>query len=262
MNWLEFREPFNSWSHAAGMMLSLPATLLLWRLSRGDTLKQLGLLVFGLSLTICYAGSALYHGIRLPEQQLDWFATLDFIGVYLLIAGTVTPLALVVLRGPWRWGILSLAWLLAGSGIGLRLASVPMSRLVSTSIYIGMGWAVFLAYFELARILSHRVVWPALLGGLLYSVGAVFNHLHWPALWPDVFSAHELWHLFVMAGSLSHFLLMLMVVVPFERLSAAPASVLPGVVTSIATGAEDFHDHESPIPFPRRAHWRGAAQRS
>jgi hemolysin III len=216
------------------MLLSLPATLLLWRLSRGDRLKQLGLLVFGLSLTICYAGSTLYHGVRLPEPQLEWFATLDFIGVYLLIAGTVTPLALVVLRGRWRWGILALAWLLAGGGIGLRLASVPMSRLVSTSIYLGMGWAVCFSYFELARILSHRAVWPALLGGLLYSGGAVLNYLHWPAMWPDVFSTHELWHLFVIAGSLSHFWLMLKVVVPFERLGGAPNPVPLGAFTELA----------------------------
>jgi hemolysin III len=231
MNWLEFREPFSSWSHGTGMLLSLPATLLLWYLSRGDRLKQLGLVVFGLSLTVCYAGSMLYHGICLSEPQLEWFATLDFIGIYLLIAGTVTPLALVVLRSRWQWSILALVWLLAGGGIGLRLASVPMSRLVSTGLYLGMGWAVFLSYFELARILSHRAVWPALLGGLFYSVGAVLNHVHWPALWPDVFSAHELWHLFVMAGSLSHFWLMLKVVVPFERLGGAPRLVPLGALT-------------------------------
>jgi len=221
MNWLEFREPFSSWSHGAWMLLSLPATLLLWYLSRGDRLKQLGLLVFGLSLTLCYAGSMLYHGVRLSEQQIEWFAMLDFIGIYLLIAGTVTPLALIVLRGRWRRGILGLVWLLAAGGIGLRLASVPMSRLVSTGLYLGMGCAVFLSYFELARILSHRAVWPAVFGGLLYGAGAVLNHMHWPVLWQGVFSAHELWHLFVMAGSLSHVWLMLKVVVPFERLGGA-----------------------------------------
>jgi hemolysin III len=221
VSWLQFREPVSSWTHCAWLLLALPATLLLWRAGRGDRLKQVGFLVFGLGLTACYAGSTLYHAVRLPERQIAWFVTLDFIGVYLLIAGTITPLAVVVLRGRWRWGLLTSTWLLAGGGIGLRLASAPMSRLISTAVYLGMGWAVLLASVELLRVLSRRAVRPALLGGLLYSTGAVLNHVDWPPLWPGVFSAHELFHLFVMGGSLSHFWFMLTVVAPFERQQAA-----------------------------------------
>jgi len=230
MGWLVFREPFSSWSHVVWFLLSLPATVLLWRLSRGDRLKQFGFLVFGLSLTCCFGSSVLYHCVRLPPTQLGWFETLDFIGVYLLIAGTVTPVALVVLQGRWRWGILGAVWLIGSSGIGLRLAGVPLSRFFSTGIYLGMGWAVVLAYFELAERLGHRAMWPSVLGGVLYTVGAVLNHLNWPALWPGAFSAHELWHLFVMAGSLSHFCLMLWVVVPFQRVPGIPAAVPIGAV--------------------------------
>jgi hemolysin III len=89
-----------------------------------------------------------------------------------------------------------------------------MSRLLSTSICLAMGWALF-PYLKLARILTHRAVWPGLLGGQFYANETVLNHLHWPGLWSGVFSAHELWHLYVMAGSTSHFWLMLTVVVPF-----------------------------------------------
>jgi hemolysin III len=231
MDWLVVREPFSAWSHAIWLLLSLPATVLLWRLGRGDRLKQFGLLVFGLSLSWCFAGSVLYHSVRLPQLQLEWFEMLDFIGVYLLIAGTVTPVALVMLRGRWRWGILATVWLMGASGIGLRLAGVPLSRFVSTGIYLGMGWAVVLSYFELAETIGHRAIRPGVLGGLLYSLGAVLNHLHWPVLWPGVFSAHELWHLFVIAGSLSHFWLMLRVIVPFERPRGVPAAVALGVLT-------------------------------
>jgi hemolysin III len=231
MAWLVVREPFSSLSHAAWLLLSLPATALLWRLGRGDRLKQFSLLAFGLSLSFCFAGSVLYHSVRLPLPQLAWFEALDFIGVYLLIAGTVTPVAVVVLRGRWRCGILATVWLMGVSGIGLRLAGVPLTRFVSTGIYLGMGWAVVLSYFELAETLGHRAIRPGVLGGLLYSLGAVLNHLHWPVLFPGVFSAHELWHLFVMAGSLSHFWFMLRVVVPFERARGIPAPVPLGVPT-------------------------------
>jgi hemolysin III len=214
---LEFREPFSAWTHCASLLLSLPGTLLLWRAGRGDRPKQFGLLAFGLSLAACYAGSTLYHGVRLPERQLAWFETLDFIGIYLLIAGTVTPVALFVLRGRWRWGLLTFVWLLAAVGIGLRLTSAPLSRAVSTGLYLGMGWAAVLAYSELVRALSHRAVRPVLLGGLLYSTGAVLNHVGWPPLWPGAFSAHDLFHLFVMGGSLSHYWFMVKVVAPLER---------------------------------------------
>jgi len=220
MPWLDFREPFNAWTHGAWLLLSLPATLLLWRLSRGSRVKQLSLLVFGLSLSACYAGSTLYHGVCVPPEQLERFATLDYIGIYLLIAGTTTPLALVVLRGRWKWGTLGITWLVALAGIGLRLAAVEISRLHSTGIYLAMGWAVALSYFELARIVTYQAVWPALLGGLLYSAGALLNHHHWPTLWPGVFSAHELSHLFVMAGTASHYWLMVRIVVPAQSQSS------------------------------------------
>jgi hemolysin III len=216
MDFLSFREPVNAWTHCIWLLLSLPVTLLLWRLGRGNRLKQIGLLTFGISLTLCFAGSTLYHGICLSPEQLDWFARLDFMGVYLLIAGTGTPLVLVVLRGRWRWGVLGTAWLLAAVGIVLRLIGVEMSRGVSTGIYLAMGWALFVGCCQMARILPFRAIVPGLLGGMFYTVGAVLNHLNWPVLWPGFFSAHELWHLFVMAGSASHCWLMLQVVVPYE----------------------------------------------
>jgi hemolysin III len=222
VNWLAFREPVSAWTHCAGLLLSVPCTLVLCRLGRGDRLKQLGFLVFGLGLLACYAGSTLYHGVRLSTRQVAWFETLDFMGVYLLIAGTVTPLALVVLRGAWRWGILTFTWLLAVVGISLRLAAVPMSRLLSTSIYLVMGWAAMLAFVELGRVLPRRAVGQVLLGGILYSVGALLNHFHWPVLWPGIFSAHELFHLFVLAGSASHVWFLVRWVAPFKRDAGQP----------------------------------------
>src|SRR5262249_61273153 len=106
MDWLSFREPVNAWTHGIWLLLALPGTLLLWRQARGDFVKQLGFLIFGLCAALCYAGSTLFHGVRLPEEQVEFFAKLDYIGIYLLIAGTITPVALVVLRGRWRWGTL------------------------------------------------------------------------------------------------------------------------------------------------------------
>src|SRR5215468_6387904 len=104
MGWFDFRDPVSAWTHGIWMVLSLPASVVTWRLCRGDLVKQLSLLVFGLCLLLCYGGSTLYHSVQGSFDVVEgWYQTLDYIGIYLLIAGTVTPLAMVVLRGPWRW---------------------------------------------------------------------------------------------------------------------------------------------------------------
>src|SRR5947209_961203 len=193
MDWLNFREPVSAWTHFIWFLLSLPATVLLWRRSRGNRAMQLSMLVFGLSLVLCFGGSTLYHGARLPEDLIEGFcARLDYIGIYLLIAGTVTPPAVVLLRGGWRLATLTGAWLLAATGVALRLLPMELPRSLSNGLYLGMGWAALFCYFELARVLSHRALVLTVLGGVLYSVGAVINWIRWPAFWPGVFSAHEL----------------------------------------------------------------------
>ncbi|HYV35078.1 MAG TPA: hemolysin III family protein [Gemmataceae bacterium] len=244
MDWLEFREPFNSWSHGVWTVLAMPATVVLWRLSRGDRPKQRSFLLFGACMVFCFGSSALYHGVQ-PEA-VDWIERLDFIGVYLLIVGTVVPLCVVVLRGRWRWTILLSVCLFAAAGIGLRVASVPMSRLWSTGMYIFLGWICMTAYFELARQLSHRAVSLVLLGGILYTTGAALNFFNWPELWPGVFSSHEVWHLFVMAASLCFYCLMLTVLVPFNRDSgdAPRGSRRNTMPCSIACGASGGADGE------------------
>jgi hemolysin III len=214
MDWLHAREPVSAWSHFLWMVLSLPGTLVLWRLSRGDLLKRVGALVFGCALIGCYGASWLFHSVA--PSLAHPFATADHIGIYLLIAGTVTPIGLVVLRGWWRVGMLVGIWGLALGGIVLRLtADVPISLL--TVLYLAMGWVGCCAYFELLRHLSRAKVRLIVLGGVFYTVGAVINGLDWPVLVPRVFGSHELFHLFVMTGSLFHYYFMLAAILPYKR---------------------------------------------
>jgi hemolysin III len=217
MNWLDVREPVNACTHGFWMLCALPACVVLWLICGGDRLKQIGLLVFGLTLVACFGASALYHGACAPPAEIQTFRTLDYIGVFLLIAGTVTPAALIVLQGSWRWATLTVAWGLASLGITLRLAWTTTPQLLSTSLYIGMGWAVCLCYFELARALSHRAMRLVWLGGLLYTGGAVIDLVRWPNLAPGIFGTHELFHVCVMAASLCHFWFMVRYVAPFQR---------------------------------------------
>jgi hemolysin III len=215
MGLLDLREPVSAWTHGAGLLLALAGTHYLWRSSLGGPLsKRLSLLVFGLSMAACYGASALYHGLRLPPARLDFFGRLDRIGIFLLIAGSYTPLAWVLLRGRWRWGTLAIVWGVAAAASARLALGGSFPHLLSTGLYLGMGWGGVACYARLARVVPPRALRPLVIGGLFYSVGAVLNVLGWPALWPGIFGVHDLFHLFVLAGSLAHFWLILKVVLP------------------------------------------------
>jgi hemolysin III len=175
------------------------------------------LLVYGFSLIFCYAASTLYHGFRLPADRLAAFIRIDSVGIFALIAGSYTPLAWNLMRGRWRAWTLIAVWGTAVTAIALIASGRGFSPALGTCVYLGMGWGVVVCYARIARVVSHRALRLVVLGGLFYSVGAVLNLLHWPALWPGIFSVHDLFHLFVMAGSLAHFWFILKVVVPFGR---------------------------------------------
>ncbi len=216
MDFLHFREPVSASSHCAGLLLALAGTAYLWLRSRGPIAKRLSLLVFGLGLASCYAASTLYHGLRLPKAELAAFDRIDRIGIFLLIAGTYTPLVWVLMRGRWRWGTLATVWLVAIVASVKLAIDGPFPPIWTTGLYLAMGWGVVVCYAQLARAVSRRALRPLVAGGLFYSVGSAINLLQWPVLWPGVFGSHELFHLFVLAGSLAHYRLILKVVVPFE----------------------------------------------
>jgi hemolysin III len=214
MDLLDPREPVNTWSHGVWLVIALAGMLLLWQSGRRDRARQLTLLVYGLCLVFCSACSTLFHGVRLPEERIQTFALLDYVGIYMLIAGTYTPIAWTFLRQHWRWGVLALVWIWAALGITVRLTCESLPLWASTCLYLAMGWGAIFCYVELARRLSHRTLLPVIVGGALYSLGAIINLVRAPVLWPDVFEAHELFHVFVVAGSLCHFYFILRVVGP------------------------------------------------
>jgi hemolysin III len=257
----DLREPISAWSHGAGLMMALPVTLFLWNrcknldlckvsscalggrcrtagggcpASRHQRLKALSLLVFGLSLMTCYAASAVFHGVPYRGAPLKPFHRIDHIGIYLLIAGTYTPIVWSMMRGPWLWGTLSTVWTIAILSAARVWFGGVMPIWISTPIYLAMGWGSLFCYRELARTYSHRKLLPLPLGGIFYSVGAVINLLKWPILVPGVFGAHELFHLFVIAGSASHVFFMLSVVIPAPSPRLRPVAVRSPAPVGIA----------------------------
>jgi hemolysin III len=171
----------------------------------------------------------LYHGVRNAPATIRALDTLDHMGIYLLIAGTYTPIAWTLLRRRWRRVMLALVWTWAFAGIVMHLSWSTVPRGLSTGLYLGMGWVAVFCYLEIARRLSHRALLPVVIGGVLYSVGAVFNLARFPVIWPGVFQSHELFHVLVVAASLCHFYFILTVagatVLEMDR-ERTPAAVL------------------------------------
>jgi hemolysin III len=217
MDFLDFREPVASWTHCVGFLLAIPGTWLLWKRTRGNLGLRITVLIYGFSLMLCYLGSTLYHAVDRPTDRLGPFIRLDSVGIFALIAGTYTPVAWALMRGPWRLWTLTTVWATAGSSILWIALGWKFTRIMGTSVYLAMGWGVVVCYAQLTRVLSHRALFPLVLGGVFYSVGAILNVVHWPTLWPGWFGTHDLFHLFVIAGSLAHYWFIWKIVLPIPQ---------------------------------------------
>jgi hemolysin III len=200
------REPDNGLTHLAGALLALAALVVLVRLglAAGTPRHLVAFAVFGLSLVGLYTASALYHALPVGPAALDRLLRLDCAMVFVLIAGSYTPFCLVALRGAWRWGLLALVWGLAFLGVVLKLRRMDAPHWFSTGIYVALGWlALPAAPLFVAAVPAGALRW-LLLGGVVYTVGAVIFALERPRLRPGVFGAHALWHLLVIVGSACH----------------------------------------------------------
>jgi hemolysin III len=199
----------NCASHGVGLLLAIAGLVVLavFAARHGDAWHVASCSVFGATLVLLYTASTLYHGVQAPR----WKAALrlvDHSAIFLLIAGTYTPITLVNLRGPWGWSLFGVIWLLALVGIVLRVAvrDVPHAALVG--LYVGMGWAVVVAVDPMLRNVAVGGLVLLACGGLAYTAGVVFY------VWRRLPYHHAIWHFFVLAGSVLHFFAVLFYVVP------------------------------------------------
>lgn len=210
------REPVNGLTHLAGGVLAVAGLVVLLvgaaGAGRPDQLVAFG--VFGASLIVLYTASALYHLLPLSPAGVARLRRLDHMSIFALIAGTYTPFCLLVLEGGWRWGLLGLIWGLALGGVLIKLFWMDAPRWLSVLIYLGMGWIAVIAGPQLFRTLPAGGIAWVLAGGLIYSAGALVYGLKRPNPAPGIFGFHELWHLFVLAGSACHFWAVLEYVAP------------------------------------------------
>lgn len=202
-----FREPVNAISHMAGSLASIAGLTLMvvYAAVRADAWHVVSFSIFGSTLILMYTASFLYHGLRLSEKALDVFRRIDHIMIFLVIAGSYTPLCLVPLRGPWGWSLFGTVWGIAITGVFLKIFCMNLPRIVSTLIYLGMGWLCVIAVYPLVKTLTPACLFWLALGGLFYSIGAVVYALKRPNPFPKLLGFHEIWHLFVLLGSACHF---------------------------------------------------------
>ena len=198
----------NTLTHGVGLILSITGFVILIVLvaMRGSAWHIVGCAVYGATLVCLYAASTLYHGI--PSSR--WKRALkifDHSAIYLLIAGTYTPFLLVNLRGAWGWSLFGVVWGLALAGILFKLWFVDHFQILSTTVYLLMGWLAIIAVRPLILLVpASGLVWLAA-GGLLYTAGVVFF------AWKRIPYNHVIWHLFVLAGSTCHYFAVLYSVV-------------------------------------------------
>ncbi|MGM0668701.1 MAG: PAQR family membrane homeostasis protein TrhA [Gemmatimonadota bacterium] len=189
----------NALTHGLGTLAALAGGIVLVVLAAvtGDPWKVVGAAVFSVTLVLLYTASTLYHVARSPllKRRLK---VLDHAAIYLLIAGSYTPFTLVGLRGPWGWSLFGVVWGLAVGGIGFKLFWAGRFRLVSTAIYVGMGWLILVAIGPMVRHLEPAVLVWLFAGGMAYTGGTFFYHNQRLA------HSHAVWHGFVMAGSFCH----------------------------------------------------------
>lgn len=196
-----YGERLNSYTHLAGALLAAvgaPA-LLVMAAHSGDAWKVTACAIYGTCLFLLYGSSTLYHSLRGRAKAI--LRKLDHCSIYLLIAGTYTPFALITLRGSWGWTLFGLAWGLAAIGIAQEFVFGKGARRLSVLIYVVMGWMGVVALRPLAAGLGTPGLAWLLAGGLLYTAGIAFYLLD-----ERVRHFHGVWHLFVLGGSTAHFI--------------------------------------------------------
>ena len=195
--------------HGIGIVLSIAGLAALVALSAryGEVRDVVASAVFGATLVLLYTASTLYHAVPVPKAK-PVLRTLDHIAIYLLIAGTYTPFTLIALPGRWGWSLFAAVWTLAALGSVLEFGALKRFRKLSVLLYIGMGWIGMIAFKPLMAHLQTGGMLLLVAGGLAYTLGVPFY------LWRRMPYHHSVWHAFVLAGSVLHFLAVLLYVIP------------------------------------------------
>jgi hemolysin III len=223
---LRLRDPVSSLTHLGTAVFAVYTTMLFWRLAAGDRVKQWSLLAFGLSMVVLYTASGVYHAVpgSFYDPIVTWFRWIDVSAIFVLIAGTFTPIMAVLLTGRQRRVMLRAIWFLAVAGIAFKWLFPAVPHPITVCTFWIAGLPGFLPVAEYRRALDGRGMGWAFAGCVCYAAGGVCDVIDWPAPIPGLINAHEVTHLLDMAGTAAHVIFMLRFIVPYERPSNSARS--------------------------------------
>ena len=209
----QVKDPLSALTHFIGFLAVIPVFICLLELSE-TKLQQISFIVFGFSLLLLYGASTIYHTLKLSAEKTALLRRIDHMMIFVLIAGTYTPVCLVPLAGKWGTILLSAIWVIAVAGVFMKIFWMGAPRWLSTMIYVVMGWLSITAFFPLLRTVGWGGFGMLLGGGIAYTVGALIYALKKPNLAIlKSFGFHEIFHVFVMIGSAFHIAFMFLYVI-------------------------------------------------
>lgn len=216
MKRLKMKEPVNTWTHFVTFIAAIVGLVFLIALTRENMTKLVTMTIYGVSIIVLYGASSLYHWIKTTPRKEYILRKIDHVAIYVFIAGSYTPVFYYGLEGSWRWTMLSAVWVLAFVGIAIKLAFVQTPRLISTAFYVTLGWIAVVPFVQLVDNLPLGAIVLMIAGGIAYTIGAVIYATKSFDFYPNRFGFHEIFHLFVMAGSILHFIMMVAFIVPLR----------------------------------------------
>ncbi len=210
----KIKEPGNALTHFVTFIASIVGLVFLVILSKNNVSKLVTMTIYGISVIFLYGASSLYHWIKASPRKVEILRKLDHVAIYLLIAGSYTPVFFYGLNGAWKWAMLAAVWALAIAGVFLKIWFISIPRHVSTAFYVTLGWIALVPFLQLFNNLPAGAVYLMITGGAAYTIGAIIYATKCFNFFPNRFGFHEIFHLFVMAGSIIHFFMMLEYFVP------------------------------------------------
>lgn len=208
------REPVNTWTHFITFLAGIAGLIYLIIFSYGDLAKLATMGIYGASVVILYGASTAYHWANTtPEKQLI-LRKFDHISIFILIAGTYTPVLYYGLEGTWRWAMLAAIWGLSLVGIIIKIFFLGIQRWVSTMFYIILGWMAIVPMSRLIQAYPKEAMLLLFLGGLSYTVGGIIYATKIFNFIPNKFGFHEVFHIFISIGSLLHFVMIAKFILP------------------------------------------------
>lgn len=213
---LKMKEPVNTWTHFISFVAAIVGLVFLIIVCKNNISKLVTMTIYGLSMILLYGASSIYHWVQTTPKKELLLKKIDHIAIYFLIAGSYTPVFYYGLEGAWRWAMLISVWSLAMLGMALKIWFIHAPRYVSAGFYVSLGWIALVPFLQLIKHLPLGAIILMAVGGVIYTMGAVIYATKIFDFFPKRFGFHEIFHLFIAAGSIVHFIMILIYIVPMN----------------------------------------------